>query len=102
VSSESFPCSRDDETEGTGGTESVGARNPFLTDDFDPRENRPFALGADATLRRKRDADAPTDFGLKGVWMRDRDGAGGVCRDGLEGLAEYCLKEEDPGLCGEL
>lgn len=47
-----------------------------------PSEKRPLALGAEATLRRKRDADAPTDFGESGPWF-ERDFEGAVNETGL-------------------
>ena len=58
----------------------AGARSPFLVvadDDLEPIEKRPFAFGADATRRMNRDAVALTDFGLRGPFVRDRDGVGG-------------------------
>ena len=53
-----------------------GVRKPFLVDDVDriPIENRPFAFGAEATRRKKREADAVTDFGLKGAFVFERIG----------------------------
>jgi hypothetical protein len=57
---------------GRGGTGSPGARRPFLVGDVCtdavrfPDENRPFALGADATRRMKRLAEAPTPLGESG------------------------------------
>jgi len=81
VSSESVPWSDEPETsDGRDGTTSVGASRPFLVvEDIErePSEKRPFTLGADATRRRKRDADAPMDFGERGPWL-DRDFGGPV------------------------
>lgn len=60
---------------------SAGANSPFLVvadDDLEPIEKRPFAFGADATRRMNRDAVALTDFGLRGPFVRDRGGVGGV------------------------
>jgi hypothetical protein len=50
-------------------------------DDLEPMEKRPFAFGAEATRRINRDADALTDFGLSGPFVRERDGVGrlGTC-----------------------
>ena len=47
-------------------------------DDLEPIEKRPFAFGAEATRRMNRDAVALTDFGLRGPFVRDRDGVDGV------------------------
>jgi hypothetical protein len=58
----------------------AGAKSPFLVvadDDFEPMEKRPFAFGAEATRRMNRDAVALTDFGLRGPFVRDREGVGG-------------------------
>jgi hypothetical protein len=41
------------------------------------RLNRPFAFGADATRRMKREADAPTDFGVNGP-VREEEAPDGV------------------------
>lgn len=63
----------------------AGARSPFLViadDDLEPIEKRPFAFGAEATRRMNRDADALTDFGLRGPFVRDRDGVGGFGENG--------------------
>ena len=81
VSSESSPCSIElDATGGRGGTVSAGASMPFFVVgvDRDPSEKRPLALGADATRRIKREAEAVTDLGLSGAWVRERDGVGGT------------------------
>ena len=60
---------------GDGGIGSFGASSPFFVDvDRIPIENRPFAFGAEATRRRKRDAEAETDLGLKGTFVFDRAG----------------------------
>jgi hypothetical protein len=59
---------------------SAGASSPFfvVAPDREPIENSPFALGAEATRRMNREALAPTDFGLRGPFVRDRCGTGGV------------------------
>jgi len=54
-------------------------------EDLEPIEKSPFALGAEATRRMNRDADALTDFGLRGPFVRGRDGVGRV--DDCEGSA---------------
>jgi hypothetical protein len=70
---------------GSGGTVSDGDKSPFLVGvDFAPTEKRPLALGADATLRRNREAEAPTAFGVRGR-LRDRDG-GGPLKEDWEGV----------------
>ena len=74
VSSESAPCSIELEIEGRRGElASAGANNPFLVagEDFEPMENRPLALGAEATRRMNREAVAPIDLGLNGPFVRD-------------------------------
>lgn len=50
---------------GNGGAVTPGTSIPFLEDEepFRDEENRPFAFGADATLRRNRVAVAPIVFG---------------------------------------
>lgn len=52
---------------------SAGAKNPFLVAgiDFEPMENRPLALGAEATRRMNREAVAPIDLGLNVPFVRD-------------------------------
>ena len=87
VSSEFVPCSDELETNnGRGGTTSVGASSPFfMVEDVErePSEKRPFMLGADATRRRKRDAEALMDFGERGPWLdRDLGGPGKSMKDG--------------------
>lgn len=79
VSNESCPWSEELDTScGSGGTVSAGARKPFLVDDdFEPKEKRPFAFGADATRRINREAEALTDLGLRGTFVRDLDGVDG-------------------------
>lgn len=74
VSSESVPCSIELEIEGRSGEiGSAGANSPFLVagEDFEPMENRPLALGAEATRRMNREAEAPIDLGLNGPFARD-------------------------------
>lgn len=74
VSNESVPSSCCD---GIGGIMSPGANRPFLVVvevEREPSWNRPFALGAEATRRIKRDALAPIAFGDSGP---DREGVGG-------------------------
>lgn len=68
---------------------SAGARKPFfvVADEREPIENRPFAFGADATRRRKREADAETDLGLNGPFVRDLEGVVGVGNEGWDGSA---------------
>lgn len=62
---------------GNGGTVSDGAKRPFFVGvALGPTEKSPLALGADATLLRNREAEAPTAFGVRGR-LRDRDGGGG-------------------------
>ena len=100
VSSESFPCSNEDEIEGIGGNDSTGAKKPFFVVDLEPRLNRPFALGADATRRRNREAEDPTDLGLRGLFVRDRDGVGGGLNDVWEEMWGFDL--EEPGVRAEL
>lgn len=98
VSKESFPCSSDDDIEGIpGGESSTGAKNPFFVVALEPRLNRPFAFGAEATRRRNRDAEAPTDLGLRGAFIREREGegVGGVLNDVWDGAAVYDLFLED-------
>jgi len=79
VSSESWPWSVSLEVSGgKGGTESIGASKPFLVvadGDREPIENSPLALGAEATRRIKRVADALTDFGVRGTFVFERVGA---------------------------
>lgn len=77
VSRESVPCSTDDI--GRGGAVSAGARRPFLVVADAEREvrlNRPLAFGADATRRMKREAVAPTDFGVNGPGREEEAATG--------------------------
>ena len=78
VSSEFVPCSEFDS--GIGGTISPGESSPFLVVawllDRLPSANRPFAFGADATRRMKRDALAPIALGESGP--TEREGVVGV------------------------
>ena len=74
VSSESAPWSIELEIGGRSGEiVPAGASNPFLVagEDFEPMENRPLALGAEATRRMNREAEAPIDLGLNGPFVRD-------------------------------
>ena len=54
---------------GRGGTGSVGARYPFFVFDAErePDVKKPFAFGADATLRKNLVADAPIALGDRGL-----------------------------------
>lgn len=92
VSKESVPCSSElDTSGGKGGTTSAGASRPFLVvaeADREPRLNRPFALGADATRRMKREAEAPMDLGESGPPApRDLEGVVGVWKEPWDGSA---------------
>jgi len=82
---------------GSGGTESDGASRPFFVVDREPRLKRPFALGADATLRMKREAEAPTAFGLRGPLVLDRDGVGRAPKEGCDGAAVCIFNFEELG-----
>lgn len=70
----------DDDNVGRGGTESDGASKPFFVvgEDLLLSVKRPFALGAEATLRRNREAEAPMPLGVRGPLVLDRDGVGGA------------------------
>ncbi len=61
---------------------SPGDSSPFfvvaLLLDRPPRANKPFALGADATRRMKRDAFAPNAFGDNGPRDEGVIGVGGM------------------------
>ena len=86
VSSESVPCSIELEIEGRRGEiVPAGSNNPFLVtgEDFEPMENRPLALGAEATRRMNREAVAPIDLGLNGPFVRD------LGKVGVVAVAEY-------------
>lgn len=86
VSRESVPFSRELEIKlGTGGIGS-GASKPFFVVEVErePIENRPLALGAEATLRMKREADAPIDLGVRPPVGRDLDGVVGVVNEACE------------------
>lgn len=90
VSRESVPCSSELETSGgSGGTISAGASSPFFVVEVerDPSEKRPFALGAEATRRIKRDADAPIARGDNGPFPRDFEGVLGIANDACDGFA---------------
>ena len=83
VSSEFAPCSECDS--GIGGMVSPGDSKPFLVVaplDRLPSVKSPFAFGADATRRMKRDALAPIALGESGP---ERDGVVGV-----GGMKESC------------
>ena len=88
VSSEFVPCSYADS--GIGGTGSPGESRPFRVVDVPferpPSAKRPFAFGADATRRMKRDAFAPIALGESGPpWRPVREGVVGV-----GGMKESC------------
>ena len=92
VSSESVPCSIELEIGGRRGEiGSAGANNPFLVagEDFEPMENRPLALGAEATLRMKREAVAPIDLGLNGPFVRDLGKVDVVVVDGYNNCGVF-------------
>jgi hypothetical protein len=80
VSIESVPCSNEDDIVlGMGGIGSAGARYPFFVADIERElpEKRFLALGADATRRMNRVADAPIALGDRGPAGRDVDGVEG-------------------------
>jgi hypothetical protein len=90
VSRESVPFSSElDISGGSGGTSSAGASIPFFVVEVErePSENKPLALGAEATRRIKRDAVAPIDLGDRGPLPRDFEGVVGVAKDACDGLA---------------
>lgn len=105
VSSESVPCSIELEIDGgRGGLASAGANNPFFVvgEDLEPMENRPLALGADATRRMNREAVAPIDLGLNGPFIRDFEGVGGATgNDTCEGFA-VCGLSLDEAVFGRI
>lgn len=79
VSREFVPCSEADS--GIGGMGSPGDSRPFLVVtplDRLPSANNPFALGADATRRMKRDAFAPRTLGDNGPEREGVVGVGGM------------------------
>lgn len=84
VSSESAPCSIE---WGRGGTGSAGASMPFLVVDAErwPVKS-PLALGAEATRRMKREAEAPIALGDSGP-ERDVDWTGGRLKEPWDGPA---------------
>lgn len=100
VSSESVPSIESDTTTGSGGA-SPGARSPFFPrrEEEPPAEveadrpeeedlkKRPFALGAEATRRMNRDAEAPMLFGERGLPPLDEDGGEGIPKETCEGCA---------------
>ena len=58
---------------------AAGAKSPFFVTTVDwrePRLNRPFALGADATRLIKRDAVAPIERGVRGRCPDEGSGSG--------------------------
>jgi hypothetical protein len=83
-------------TLGSGGTGSAGASIPFLVVEDDRElENNPLALGAEATRRMKRVADAPMALGESGP---ERDGGRkepceGPAVEGFERRAVLGLRE---------
>lgn len=86
---------------GSGGTESDGANSPFFVVDLEPSVKRPFALGADATLRMNREAEALTAFGLRGPLVLDRDGVvGGVPEEDWDGIVVCNFNLDEPGWNG--
>jgi hypothetical protein len=96
VSSESVPCSIELQIGGRRGEIVSGAKNPFFVavEDFEPMENRPLALGAEATRRMKREAVAPIDLGLSGPFVRDLEKVGVVVvagHDNCEVFPTCCL-----------
>lgn len=78
VSSEFAPCS----SCGIGGITSAGASSPFFVvvpdADREPSEKRPFAFGADATRRIKREAFWPMILGESGPGREDGGGVVGA------------------------
>lgn len=98
VSSEVFSCS----SCVIGDMTSAAASSPFFVVvpdvDREPRVKSPFAFGADATRRMKRDALAPSTRGDSGP---ERDADGGVVgtKDICEGLAVCGILELFGGLC---
>lgn len=74
---------------GTGVIAFDGARKPFFVVEADPcfRLNRPLALGADATRRMKRVADAPTERGDNGPPERDVVAGAGRGKPEVDALA---------------
>lgn len=94
VSSEFVPCSEFDS--GIGGTVSPGESSPFfvvvgwLLDDRPPSANRPFAFGADATRRMKRDALAPNALGESGPPLREGVVGVGGMNESVDECAAVC------------
>jgi len=101
VSSESVSCSIElDIGGGRGGRVSAGANNPFLVvgEDLEPMENRPLALGAEATRRMNREAVAPIDLGVNGPFVRDLKGVGvATGNDVCKGFAVCGLSLDEVG-----
>lgn len=86
VSMELLPVS---DTTGTGGIAFDGARKPFFVVEAEPcfMLKRPLALGADATRRMKRVADALTERGDNGPPERDVVAGAGRGKTEVDALA---------------
>jgi len=99
VSSESVPSSS--EVDARGGTASDGASRPFFVVEADrePRENNPLTLGAEATRRMKRVAEAPIALGDSGPFPFGLEGVAGVRNKACDGLAVSGLACGELGLC---
>jgi len=107
VSNESVPFSKEvDTSDGRGGTISAGANMPFFVVEVDRelKENSPLALGAEATRRMKRDAEAPTDLGESAPFARNLEGEVGLLNEacdesavsgitrGVAGFRDSCIR----------
>ena len=81
---------------GMVGTTSAAASRPFLVvvplAEREPSENRPFALGADATRRMNRVAFAPSTFGDRGL-ARDAEGGDGGMNDICDAFAVCGIRD---------
>lgn len=89
VSIESVPFSNEpDIVLGTGGIRSAGANSPFFVADTEREvvEKRFLALGAEATRRMNRVADALMALGDNGPG-RDVEGVDGRTKEGCGGIA---------------